>query len=70
MLDALTPGSAAILIGPEGGFTNEEREAIRSLSQARPVSLGPRILRAETAAIAALSVYMAAAGDWSSHAVR
>jgi 16S rRNA (uracil1498-N3)-methyltransferase len=70
MLEALAPGPAAILIGPEGGFTQEEREAIRSLPQARPVSLGPRILRAETAAIAALSVYMAAAGDWSSHAVR
>jgi 16S rRNA (uracil1498-N3)-methyltransferase len=70
MLEALTPGPAAILIGPEGGFTNEEREAIRKHPQARPISLGPRILRAETAAIAALSVYMAAAGDWSSHAVR
>jgi 16S rRNA (uracil1498-N3)-methyltransferase len=70
MLEALTPGPAAILIGPEGGFTNEEREAVRSLPQTRPISLGPRILRAETAAIAALSVYMAAAGDWSSHALR
>jgi 16S rRNA (uracil1498-N3)-methyltransferase len=70
MLEALTPGPAAILIGPEGGFTNEEREAIRKHPQARPISLGPRILRAETAAIAASSVYMAAAGDWSSHAVR
>jgi 16S rRNA (uracil1498-N3)-methyltransferase len=70
LLEALTPGPAAILIGPEGGFTNEERQAVRELPQARAVSLGPRILRAETAAIAALSVYMAAAGDWSSHAVR
>ncbi|MGZ8998982.1 MAG: 16S rRNA (uracil(1498)-N(3))-methyltransferase [Allosphingosinicella sp.] len=59
-------GPAAILIGPEGGFTAEEREAIRALPQARPVSLGPRILRAETAAIAAISLWMAAAGDWSS----
>jgi 16S rRNA (uracil1498-N3)-methyltransferase len=58
------PGPAAILIGPEGGFTDEERAAIRALPQARPVSLGPRILRADTAAIAALAVWMAAAGDW------
>ncbi len=59
------PGPAALLIGPEGGFDETERGAIRALSQAVPVSLGPRILRAETAAIAALSVWMAAAGDWS-----
>jgi 16S rRNA (uracil1498-N3)-methyltransferase len=70
ILESITPGPAAILIGPEGGFTDAEREAIRSLPQARPVSLGPRILRAETAAIAALSVWMAAAGDWSRHGNR
>ena len=64
------PGPAAILIGPEGGFTDEERAAIRALPQARPVSLGPRILRADTAAIAALSLWMAAAGDWSSPSSR
>jgi 16S rRNA (uracil1498-N3)-methyltransferase len=57
-------GPAAILIGPEGGFTDEERAAIRALPQARPVSLGPRILRADTAALAAVSLWMAAAGDW------
>ncbi|UUL81757.1 16S rRNA (uracil(1498)-N(3))-methyltransferase [Sphingomonas qomolangmaensis] len=57
-------GPAAILIGPEGGFTPEEREAIRALPQAVGVALGPRILRAETAAAAALAVWMAAAGDW------
>jgi 16S rRNA (uracil1498-N3)-methyltransferase len=57
-------GPAAILIGPEGGFTDEERETIRSLAFARPVSLGPRILRADTAALAAISLWMAAAGDW------
>jgi 16S rRNA (uracil1498-N3)-methyltransferase len=55
---------AAILIGPEGGFDPDEREAIRALPQAVGVGLGPRILRAETAAAAALSVWMAAAGDW------
>ena len=57
-------GAAAILIGPEGGFTDEERAAIRALPQARPVSLGPRILRADTAALAAVTLWMAAAGDW------
>lgn len=62
--EAVKPGPAAILIGPEGGFDPEERDAIRALPQAVGVSLGPRILRAETAAIAALSVWMAVAGDW------
>ncbi len=57
-------GSAAILIGPEGGFDDAERTAIRAHSAARAISLGPRILRGETAAIAALSVWMAVAGDW------
>lgn len=55
---------AAILIGPEGGFTDEERAAICALPQAVGVGLGPRILRAETAAAAALAVWMASAGDW------
>lgn len=67
---AARPGPAAILVGPEGGFTDEERAAIRSLAQARPVSLGPRILRADTAALAAVSLWMAAAGDWSRQADR
>lgn len=57
-------GPAAILIGPEGGFDDEERTAIRAHPQSVPISLGPRILRAETAAIAALSIWMASAGDW------
>jgi 16S rRNA (uracil1498-N3)-methyltransferase len=56
---------AAILIGPEGGFTGQERAAISGLPQARSVSLGPRILRADTAAIAAVALWMAAAGDWN-----
>ncbi|MEO0464703.1 MAG: 16S rRNA (uracil(1498)-N(3))-methyltransferase [Pseudomonadota bacterium] len=56
---------AAILTGPEGGFDDAERAAIRAHPQARAISLGPRILRGETAAIAALSVWMALAGDWS-----
>ena len=61
---AFKPGPAAILTGPEGGFTDEERAAIRAAPNAVPVSLGPRILRAETAALAALAAYMAVAGDW------
>jgi 16S rRNA (uracil1498-N3)-methyltransferase len=56
-------GPAAILVGPEGGFTDEERTFVRGAG-ASPISLGPRILRAETAALAALSAYMAIAGDW------
>ena len=62
--NALTPGPALILIGPEGGFTDEEREAVRSAANSVAISLGPRILRAETAALAALAAYMAVAGDW------
>jgi 16S rRNA (uracil1498-N3)-methyltransferase len=61
------PGPALILIGPEGGFTDEERALIRAAPNAVPVSLGPRILRAETAALAALAAYMAIAGDWRSY---
>ncbi|HEV2568600.1 16S rRNA (uracil(1498)-N(3))-methyltransferase [Sphingomonas sp.] len=67
MLEAVRehPGPAAILIGPEGGFDLVERVAIRALTKAVPVSLGPRILRAETAALTAVSVWMAANGDWT-----
>lgn len=54
------PGPAALLIGPEGGFDDAERSAIGGLAQAVPVTLGPRILRAETAAIAATTLWMAA----------
>ncbi len=57
-------GPAAILIGPEGGFTDDENAAIRACSAAMSVSLGPRILRAETAAIAAIALWMTHAGDW------
>lgn len=58
------PTKLALLIGPEGGFTSEERRALRALSFVRPVSLGPRILRAETAVIAALTLIQAQWGDW------
>jgi 16S rRNA (uracil1498-N3)-methyltransferase len=62
-LDTFREGPAVILIGPEGGFTEEERTFVRG-SGASSISLGPRILRAETAAVAALSTFMAVAGDW------
>ena len=60
------PSSArwAVLIGPEGGFAPEERARLRGLPFATAVTLGPRILRADTAAIAALSLWQAALGDW------
>jgi 16S rRNA (uracil1498-N3)-methyltransferase len=58
-------GHAALLIGPEGGFDDAERERIRAHPAARPISLGPRILRGETAAIAAAALWMSAAGDWA-----
>ena len=61
---AFKPGAATILTGPEGGFSEDERAAIRAAPNAHPISLGPRILRAETAALAALAAYMAVAGDW------
>ena len=57
-------GPAALLTGPEGGFDDAERAAIRALPSVRAIALGPRILRGETAAIAACALWMAAAGDW------
>ncbi len=56
--------SWAVLIGPEGGFTADERDMLRALEFVVPVTLGPRILRADTAAIAALVLLQAAHGDW------
>jgi len=64
-LEAISPEPAAILIGPEGGFTDGENASIRAHPNARPVSLGPRILRADTASISAISIWMAKYGDWS-----
>jgi 16S rRNA (uracil1498-N3)-methyltransferase len=63
------PGSpGAVLIGPEGGFDPGERQWLAALPYAAPVSLGPRILRAETAALAALVLWQSAVGDWRSGA--
>ncbi|MEO8454819.1 MAG: 16S rRNA (uracil(1498)-N(3))-methyltransferase [Sphingomicrobium sp.] len=60
----LKAAAALILTGPEGGFTDEERALVRTAPNSVAISLGPRILRAETAALASLSAYMALAGDW------
>jgi 16S rRNA (uracil1498-N3)-methyltransferase len=57
-------GPWSVLIGPEGGFSPKEREMLRSLPYAIPATLGPRILRADTAAISALTLWQAALGDW------
>jgi 16S rRNA (uracil1498-N3)-methyltransferase len=65
LAEAARPGPAAILIGPEGGFSQAERERIGAVPQAVRVALGPRILRAETAAVAAVTIWMSAAGDWT-----
>lgn len=62
------PDPAALLIGPEGGFDEAERAAVRALAQARAISLGPRILRGETAAIAATALWMGCSGDWRDRA--
>ncbi len=55
----------AILIGPEGGFSEQERKRLTSLPYAHVVSLGPRILRADTAAVAAMTLWQQALGDWA-----
>lgn len=64
VLRALPSGPGAVLVGPEGGFTPAERKRLRELPWVRPVGLGPRILRAETAAAAALTLWQALCGDW------
>ncbi len=58
------PGPAAILIGPEGGFSADEGAKLRTMPQVHPLSLGPRILRADTAAVAAITLWQARHGDW------
>ena len=64
-LNGQPAGPWAILIGPEGGFSPTERQMLRALPFATPASLGPRILRADTAAISALTLWQAALGDWT-----
>ena len=63
-LTALKGQKLGLLIGPEGGFSDEERAKLRALPFVVPISLGPRILRADTAAVAALAVIQATIGDW------
>lgn len=63
LAEAKAPAPAAILIGPEGGFTVQEREAILAHPAAVPISLGPRILRADTAALAAIAIWQAINGQ-------
>lgn len=63
-LNGCTKGSWAVLIGPEGGFSDPERERLMALPQTTAISLGPRILRADTAAVAALTLWQATLGDW------
>jgi 16S rRNA (uracil1498-N3)-methyltransferase len=63
-LKVIPPGPMAVLIGPEGGFTASEQARIRDASAAVPISLGPRIMRADTAAVAALALVQAINGDW------
>mgnify|MGYP001796144727 FL=1 len=60
----LTDRGAAILIGPEGGFSPKERNLLRELAYVLPISLGPRILRAETAVVSALTLWQSQVGDW------
>jgi 16S rRNA (uracil1498-N3)-methyltransferase len=58
------PGPLAVLIGPEGGFEREERAGLLAKPFVLPISLGPRVMRADTAAVAALALVNAALGDW------
>jgi 16S rRNA (uracil1498-N3)-methyltransferase len=55
---------AAVIVGPEGGFTDEERASLLALPSTRAILLGPRIMRADTAAVAALTIAQAVLGDW------
>jgi 16S rRNA (uracil1498-N3)-methyltransferase len=64
-LGGLVHGPLAVLIGPEGGFADDERAALLKLPNVVRLSLGPRILRADTAAVAALALVQAVAGDWA-----
>ncbi len=63
-LRAVPKGPLALLIGPEGGFTEAEQRRLRALDHVTAISLGPRVMRADTAAVAALAVVQATLGDW------
>ncbi|MFD2648645.1 16S rRNA (uracil(1498)-N(3))-methyltransferase [Devosia albogilva] len=63
-LQSLAGERVGLLVGPEGGFSDAERERLRGLDFVVPISLGPRILRADTAAVAALALIQASIGDW------
>lgn len=64
VLQSLEPGPLALLIGPEGGFAPEEQQLLASQTFVSAISLGPRIMRADTAAVAALALVQAVLGDW------
>lgn len=66
LLGGLKPQPIAVLVGPEGGFTETEREVLLNHPKSLAISLGPRIMRADTAAVAALSLVQATLGDWQS----
>jgi 16S rRNA (uracil1498-N3)-methyltransferase len=63
-LSGIAERKLGLLVGPEGGFSDEERQQLRALPYVTPIPLGPRILRADTAAVAALAVIQATIGDW------
>lgn len=64
ILSKISERKLALLVGPEGGFSEEERALLHSLAFVTAIPLGPRILRADTAAVAAMAVIQAAIGDW------
>ena len=64
-LQAITEKKLGLLVGPEGGFSEAERKMLRALPFVTAIPLGPRILRADTAAVAALAVLQATIGDWN-----
>jgi len=64
VLSAITERDLALLVGPEGGFSEREREMLTALPFVTPIPLGPRILRADTAAVAALTAVQMTIGDW------
>ena len=64
LIEKADTGPWAIFIGPEGGFSDRERDKLRGLNGATSISLGPRILRADTAAVAAMTLWQHALGDW------